>query len=575
MGDNHIVFGGNARAKYCYYKTFCDLYNIRAIGFNAVNYWILGSLQGMTFDDEGYVTGIDESFLNNLRELCQICRKIGIYLLPSLQPHGGANSWGMPNSKGETPIYVWNKYFKFIWNKKAREMYLKNAIKPVCEIFAQYEDIILCVGVTIENSTGWVSDMDIGYMQSDQGVKWNVWVDFVNDLHDCIKAASPNLLTSTEEAGGIEKLTRLNETKVDILGANYYHAGAYVPPRELYVTGRPGYIGEYNVGDGPKDSYLGFRWGDKRHEFIKSARESGWIGCFLYKYCVDGGDYTTFKPRSNTLYYEDMYEWCHGFRKPITEAIHNYRGEKTEIETPVLLANKGTENVYWIPSPSGSVYSLERSSDGENFTVIAENINAAEHTLENGLIRFTDGEVGIGMTYCYRVTLHAANGKTAVSTPNNLMTFRNGKNIIENGDFATGDLSGWTTAEKHGEIIPHPEKEGFAAKVDYSNKTTACAYGGFEQTLGVSSSTPYVITVKYRAESLEKVGEPPFVRVYSVFDKNNISVLYLRDSDGFQVARDEFVTSFEEKELKVDFSMGGTRDKGEVIIEEIALTELR
>ena len=575
LGDNHIVFGGNARAKYCYYKTFCDLYNIRAIGFNAVNYWILGSLQGITFDHDGYVTGIDKSFLNNLRELCEICRKIGIFLLPSLQPHGNANSWGMPNSKGEPPIYVWNKYFKFIWNKKAREMYLNNAIKPVCEIFAEYQDIILCVGVTIENSTGWVSDMDIGYMQGDQGVKWNVWKDFVNDLHDCVKAASPNLLTSTEEAGGIEKLTRLNETKVDILGANYYHAGAYVPPREIYVTGRPGYIGEYNVGDGPRDSYLGFRWGDKRHEFIKSAREAGWIGCFLYKYCVDGGDYTTFKPRSNTLYYEDMYEWCHGFRKPITEAIYNYRGERPEIETAVLLANKGTENVYWIPSPSGSVYSLERSFDGESFTLVADNINAADYTLENGLIRFTDNAVCEGMTYCYRVTVHTSDGKTAVSAPNNLMTFRPEKNLVINGNFASGDLSGWTPGEKSGEIIKHPENNRFAVKVDYSKKDTACTYGGFEQTITIKPSTPYVINVKYRVKNMVSGGEPPFVRIYSTLDRNNISVLYLRETNGFAMIRDEFVTSFEEKEVKVCFSMGSMRDKGEVIIEEIALTELR
>ena len=179
------------------------------------------------------------------------------------------------------------------------------------------------------------------------------------------------------------------------------------------------------------------------------------------------------------------------------------------------------------------------------------------------------------MTYCYRVTVHTSDGKTAVSAPNNLMTFRPEKNLVINGNFASGDLSGWTPGEKSGEIIKRPENNRFAVKVDYSKKDTACAYGGFEQTITIKPSTPYVVNVKYRVKNMVSGGEPPFVRIYSTLDKNNISVLYLRETNGFAMIRDEFVTSFEEKEIKVCFSMGSMRDKGEIIIEEIALTELR
>lgn len=576
LGNNHIMFNGNRRSVYNYYKTYCDLYNIRAIGWNAVNYWILGSLQGMTFDKEGYVTGIDQSFLDNLRELCQICREIGIFLLPSLQPHGNASSWNSPNSRGETPTFVWNKYFKFIWNKKAREMYLKNAIEPVCKVFAEYQDTIVCVSVTIENSTGWVTDMNVGYMQGDQGTEWDIWADYINSLHDCIKKYAPNILTSTEEAGGIEKLTRLNETKVDILGANYYHAGAYVPPRELYVTARPGYIGEYNVGDGPRDSYLGERWGDKRHEFIKQAREAGWIGCFLYKYCVDGGDYTTHKPASNTLYYEDMYEWCHGFRKPILDAIYDYRGERPEVEPASLLANKGTEKVYIIPSRSGDVYTIERSLDGgKTFKVVAEKINGADYKLENGLICYTDSEICVGMEYCYRVTVYTADGKSAVSKTNNVMAYRPPISAVVNGNFANGDLSGWSASEAHGVLTSHPEKEGFVLKVDYSDKENTSNYGGIAQNVAVKPCTAYVATIKYSCCDLAKGGEPPFMRVYNIVDSANMGVAYLGATEGFATKRIEIITSAEDKEIKIDFSQGGARDNGTVLVEEISLVELR
>ena len=577
LGDNHINFDGKKRGSYNRFQTYTDLYNIRAIGFNAVNYWILGSLQGFTFDDEGYVIGCDQNMLDNIRELCEICREIGLFLVPSLQTHGSAASWGGFNAKGESPVRVWNKYFKFVWDEKAREMYFKNGIDPVMKVFSEYQDILLCMDLTVENSTGWVSDMDIGYFQSETGTSWDNWIVFINALHDRVKMHAPDLLTSTEEAGGIEKLARMHAIKADILGANYYHAGAYIPPRELYFTGKPGYVGEYNVGDEGQDSYLGFRWGQKRHEFLSRAKQSGWIGCFLYKYCVDGGDYTFFVPGSNTFSYEHMYEWGHGFRAPILDGIAAYRKEKDEVEAPSLLANKGSDTVYWIPSRSGDKYMLERSIDGgKTFEVVAENIDANANKTENGLIKYVDNGVGEGMSYCYRVTVYTADGKSAVSKANNVELYHPTNSFAVNGDFATGDFTGWQVSGNPGKVVKIGNK--FAWEMDFSKE----AHDGYvRQTFAVKPKTLYTAVFKLKYAENYRGGSTE-VRAYNIHDNSPMTTAAFSwfsrrptDENGFVTAAIEFVSSSEDRELRFEMNQKPGIKGGHIYVTDIVIKEMR
>lgn len=580
LGDNHINLDCKQTATFNNYQVFTDIYNIRAIGFNAVNYWLLSSLQGVTFDEEGFVTGIEENFLNNLRSLFEICREIGIAVLPSLQPHGNANSWGGKNAKGETPTYVWNKYFKFIWHKKARKLYIDKVIKPVCKVLAEYQDIILCVGLTIENDTTWVSDMDYGYYQSDYGTTWEVWTDFINTLHDCVKEAAPNMLTSTEEAGGTEKLARLSETKVDIIGGNYYHEGAYVPPRELYVTARPGYIGEFNVGDYHGNNYLGFRWGKKRHEFYKTAKESGWIGGFFFRYSSDHGDCTMFDPKGSTLSYEHIYEWGYGFRYVIADGIAKHRGEAPEVEAPSLFANKGDRDVFWIPSRSGDKYRLERSFDGGKTWEIAEEcIDGKIASVDNGLIKYTDNKIGAGMKYCYRVAVITADGKEAWSLPNNTEEYYVSQNLLKNSDFATGDFSGWTTGTHNGAL----EKCGdrYIYKIDYSDKENVNHYGKIYQRLNLKPSTAYRVSFRFKGDFVRKGGEHAHIKAWNINRGSNMTTCYASgikdklDYDKWMSRSFNFVTTETDTYVQIELSQGSEYDSGVIYIDDITVKELR
>ena len=51
LGPNFI---SNKSATYNHYMAYIDIYNIKALGFNAVNYWLLTNMQGIHFDENGY-----------------------------------------------------------------------------------------------------------------------------------------------------------------------------------------------------------------------------------------------------------------------------------------------------------------------------------------------------------------------------------------------------------------------------------------------------------------------------------------------------------------------------------------
>lgn len=580
LGDNHIQFDGKQTATYNHYQAFTDISNIRAIGFNAVNYWVLSSMQGVQFDDEGYCIGLDKGFTDNIRDICQICREIGIFLVPSMQSHGSANSWGSFNSKGESPVYVWNKYFKYIWDEKAREMYLKNVIEPICQIFAEYQDTLLCVGLTVENSTGSVSDMDIGYYQGEQGTTWEVWVDYINSLHDCVKKYAPNLLTSTEEAGGVEKLCRLSEVKVDLIGGNYYHAGAYVPPRELYVTGRPGYIGEYNVADYHGNTYQGMRWGAKRHEFLKNAREAGWIGAFYFRYSCDWGDCTIFDPNGTILSYEHLYRWGWEFRHHILDYIAEHRKEKDEVEAPSLFANRGTDDIFWIPSRSGNVYMLERSDDGgKTWTVVDDNIIAEEHTANNGLIKYIDKTTHKGMEFCYRVTVKTGDGKTATSVPNNIREYYAPENLLKNGKFENCSFDGWDINKYSGKTERIDDLD--CLLFDFADEETTTNYGGISQTLKLKPGTAYVVSYKYKNLWERTPGEPPYVAAYDVNRNTRMALNYIShlatddDKYAWKTGILSFVTTSDGEDVKITLCQGSKKTEGKIYFTDIEVTELR
>lgn len=593
LGDNHVNQDGNQKATYEHFRAAVDVGNISAIGFNAVNYWILTSLQGISFDDEGYATGLDDNFKENLEDLLQVCRDKGIMLVPSLQPHGNANSWNSINRKNETPIDVWNKYFKFLWQDKARKAYLENAIKPVCEIFAKYEDVVLCVDLTVENSHSWINDPEYGYTVSEYGTSWANYASFLNDIHDCVKAEMPNMLTSTEEMGGLEKTWRLNDLKVDLIGANSYHSTGGVPERSAMMVSRTGYVGEYNVGTVEADrDYTQPIWGIRRRAFIESSKKAGWIGCFFFGYYSSshGNDAgRAFESGYSSFEYDRMYSWMYQFRYDIIDGIKKYRGTKAAIDAPSLLVNKGSSDVYWIPSRGSEgdevTYKLERSVDGgKTWQKVAEGISADNkaYCCDNGLLHYNDPAVKEGVKFCHRVTATDEKGNTAVSSPSNTEEFYVAAELFENGGWETGDYTGWVASGKEKGIITDEDAASgkYSLKVDRNDKETSRHYANIQRNIKLKKNTSYTLSVKYKNMSTTVQGaggEPMFFRLRRANEGLEIGKLYIPNAstDGEWVTQKYIFTSGSDDLLMIQFQHGLWEQGGVTYIDDISLKEMR
>ena len=222
------------------------LYNLKALGFNCWSNWI-GPIGMFTYDDDGFVTGLEPTFTENLEKLLTSCRRVGIDFVPGLLSNWFGSSDGNTLIDGLTNQERAHKFFRYYYDDEAREAYINNGIKPVCQILSKYQDVIPVIALSIENGSV-TNDPSVGMIYSSNGaVTWEDFAALQNAMHDAVKEAMPNMLTSTEDIGGWQdNMYKYNDLKVDILGYNYYTSGNFPDMSDQILT-RPAYLGEMDV----------------------------------------------------------------------------------------------------------------------------------------------------------------------------------------------------------------------------------------------------------------------------------------------------------------------------------------
>lgn len=451
------------------------LYNMNAMGINCLGTWI-GPQGCFTFDESnGHVSGLDDKFIENLRNLLESCRKTNMYIAPALLTHdfGGAEADTVVDGRTENERATW--FFRFYYDEDSRKAFLENGIAPMCKILAEYQDVIACVPLTIENGSH-ANDIETGMMYYSQhnGYTWENFATLQNALHDEVKKVMPNVYTSCEDIGGWpDNMFKYNDLKVDIISPQMYtKTGNFWDP-ETYMTTRPGYFGEFNFSEGADGMYTNsIEYMDKVMErYYRSAIELGYLGAFYFGWSFgDSGRYSYFTSPST-----DDYEAMRNFAIPVSYIIsdskHEYRGTSGK-DIPVLFYNNGSENNYWIGGRDVDYFILERSDDGGEWKVINDNIEPLDYQVDNGLIKYTDSTIKEGVTYRYRVTSVYNDGEKVTGKAGNEMTkfipveyFVDSKGNyaggFEDGDFIgskekaqeTGYSDGWyKTMGKVGEI---------------------------------------------------------------------------------------------------------------------------
>jgi len=444
-------------------NVYREIYNLKALGFNIMGYEGSPLSEGVIFDEYGNVLGVKEDYLQNIRRLLNICREVGMPVLWTLTMHSTVSSEYWEEGKR-----AWDITAQAYSNPTVADQYAKNFITPVCEVLAEYPDVVMMVSVGIELENE-INDSDIGNYFDQRfmyGVEQEPMLYFINAVTGAAKKTIPDV--SRVIGSTSHDFTIYDGIDLDFIGKNYYTMAADAPGIEKHYSPSPMIVTEFGFGDGVQiDDSL---WTIKQIQFRESFIEDGCSGWMMWCWSnngfgtaydlldANGKSTTDFRIGAYTIkYFADNYRAA-------------YRGEEIVLDTPVLFCNRGSGLVEWISSRQATKLTLERSTDGgKTWKTLLNKVKPSDYE-ENFKGSYTDTEMADkkpdGTTTMYRVTVWDDEGNTRVSEPNNQATLLGPSvNALEeqglNYDFEKG-LDGWT---EFGENGTYEQGANYSAKV--------------------------------------------------------------------------------------------------------------
>ena len=428
-----------------------EIYNLKALGFNIMGYEGSPLSEGVIYDAYGNVLGAKEDYLQNIRRLLNICREVEMPVLWTLTMHSTVSSEYWENGK-----LAWDITAQAYSNPIVADQYAENFIKPVCQVLAEYPDVVMMVSVGIELENE-INDSEIGNYFDHRfmyGVEQEPMLYFINAITETAKRELPDV--SRVIASTSSDFTIYDGIDLDFIGKNHYTMAADAPGMESHRSPAPMIVTEFGFGDGVKidDDLWTIKQIQFRENFIKDGC-SGWMywcwsndgyGTAYDLLDAEGTSTTDFRIGAYTIkYFADEYRAA-------------YRGEEIVLDTPVLFCNRGTGLVEWISSRQATKLTLERSTDGgSTWKTLLDKVNPSDYERKfKG--SYTDEEMAAqqpdGTTTMYRVTVWDDDGNMRVSEPNNPATAVGPSvNLLAelglNYSFEQG-LDGWTEFGQNG-----------------------------------------------------------------------------------------------------------------------------
>lgn len=444
-------------------NVYREIYNLKALGFNIMGYEGSPLSEGVIFDAYGNVLGAKADYLQNIRRLLNICREVGMPVLWTLTMHSTVSSEYWENGK-----LAWDITAQAYSNPTVADQYAENFIKPVCQVLAEYPDVVMMVSVGIELENE-INDSEIGNYFDHRfmyGVEQEPMLYFINAVTETAKRELPDV--SRVIGSTSSDFTIYDGIDLDFIGKNHYTMAANAPGMEAHRSPAPMIVTEFGFGDGVQidDDLWTIKQIQFRENFIKDGC-SGWMywcwsntgyGTAYDLLDAEGKSTTDFRIGAYTIkYFADEYRAA-------------YRGEEIWLDTPVLFCNRGTGLVEWIASRQATQLTLERSTDGgKTWKTLLDKVKPADYERKfKG--SYTDEEMAAkqpdGTTTTYRVTVWDDEGNKRVSEPNNeAVVVGPSVNVLAeqglNYSFEQG-LDGWTEFGQNGTF---EEGANYSAKV--------------------------------------------------------------------------------------------------------------
>ncbi|MBQ4332151.1 MAG: hypothetical protein IJC33_00010 [Clostridia bacterium] len=485
-----------------------EIYNLKALGFNVLGYEGSPYGEGVIYDANGDVLGVKEDYLENIRALLDICREVGMPVLWSICFHTTSANDYYKDGK-----LAWDIVSQAYCNPEVADHYAERFAKPVCEVLAEYPDVVVLVasGVELENE---INDSDIGNHFDGGRVLYGVNQDdmlyFINAVNNVVADVLPDVGRTNCANMKDMSIYRDLDAGFDFMGVNNYSHNAGVPSVESLQSPNPVIMTEFGLGDGAVEDEI---WTIRQVQFRDNLIANGYAGWMMWCWSPNGygGNYDLLAADAKST--SDFRAGAFTLRYYIDEYRAAHRGEEIVLDKPTLFANTGSGAITWIPSRQASEMDLLRSMDsGKTWEKILDNVDPYEYAT-NGKGHYEDEFIAKwteGGTVMYKIVVRDSDGNVAESEPNNEMEILGPPiNLVTNGSFETGDMTAW---EDWGEQdLENPENSKYGREVvkldDAPDGEYAIRYWcindqewfGFNQPgITVKPNTNYKITYKYK-----------------------------------------------------------------------------
>ena len=274
IGPNHYTNYG-----YNYVGSDVDNYyaDIKNMHANIVRVWLFETLQGLTFGSNGHITGIDGTFLNNLKDMVQRANNHGIALELTVNTNSDIAQNGYPAGGG-------GKVVNWVTDSGAQTDFLNNVVKPLAQTFNGNYGVY---GYDIMN--------ECNYAVSSGYCSWPQLHSYIYNTAQAIHSinTSTQVTCSTDDVNSF--VTGNFYNRVGGVGLNFYDYHNYSDSPNLFSLGssgpypqidRPIVLAEY----GPRTTGNASIQNTVTDAFISQASNNGWAGASIWDYDPMGSD---------------------------------------------------------------------------------------------------------------------------------------------------------------------------------------------------------------------------------------------------------------------------------------------
>ena len=253
-------------------KANLDTYlkDISKMGAHVVRLWLFEGFEGLQFDNNGNVNGVDDGLVKNLVDVLSMAERYNLYLYICLM-----DTWGVSVHSQQHL----SKLNMIIADDEVCKSYIDNALKIFISDNRMKTDRIFAIDVMNEPEgmygSIWRKDIE--------------WSDVIRFINKCVAAIhSVNIKVSC----GFQRYHTLLESKDDLKDLDFYDYHEYNDHGDLVQYSslgldKPCVIGECGQKSEKNDDEIYDRAVAK---FLDNSWKNGYAGCFVWYYNYRGYD---------------------------------------------------------------------------------------------------------------------------------------------------------------------------------------------------------------------------------------------------------------------------------------------